>query len=97
MTQKQHNILLFITDMQRADTIAALGNPVIKTPTWIGLFMKAPRLLTAIRLRPFVMLVLYSRMSALCDNPAFARSFELEIIAMSTARRLRHFFARLAG
>ncbi|HBE03739.1 MAG: hypothetical protein A2096_17945 [Spirochaetes bacterium GWF1_41_5] len=26
------NILLFFTDMQRADTIGALGNPVIKTP-----------------------------------------------------------------
>ena len=26
------NILLIFTDMQRADTIAALGNPVIRTP-----------------------------------------------------------------
>ncbi|MFN9853263.1 MAG: sulfatase-like hydrolase/transferase, partial [Planctomycetota bacterium] len=26
------NILLILTDDQRADTIAALGNPVIKTP-----------------------------------------------------------------
>lgn len=29
---KQPNILLLFTDMQRADTIAALGNPVIQTP-----------------------------------------------------------------
>jgi len=29
---KQPNILLFFTDQQRFDTIAALGNPVIKTP-----------------------------------------------------------------
>jgi arylsulfatase len=29
---KKPNILLLFTDMQRADTIAALGNPVIKTP-----------------------------------------------------------------
>lgn len=28
----QPNILFILTDMQRADTIAALGNPVIKTP-----------------------------------------------------------------
>jgi arylsulfatase A-like enzyme len=28
----QPNILVFFTDMQRFDTIAALGNPVIKTP-----------------------------------------------------------------
>lgn len=30
--KKQPNILFVFTDMQRADTIAALGNPVIKTP-----------------------------------------------------------------
>ena len=29
---KKPNILLFFTDQQRFDTIAALGNPVIKTP-----------------------------------------------------------------
>jgi len=29
---KKPNILLFFTDQQRADTIAALGNPVIQTP-----------------------------------------------------------------
>ena len=27
------NILLIFTDQQRYDTIAALGNPIIKTPT----------------------------------------------------------------
>ena len=32
MKKTQPNILLIFTDMQRADTIAALGNPVIKTP-----------------------------------------------------------------
>ena len=31
-SQNQPNILFILTDMQRADTIAALGNPVIKTP-----------------------------------------------------------------
>ena len=30
--KKNPNILFFFTDMQRADTIHALGNPVIKTP-----------------------------------------------------------------
>lgn len=30
--QKQPNILLFFTDMQRYDTIGALGNQIIKTP-----------------------------------------------------------------
>ncbi len=30
--KKQPNILLFFTDMQRFDTIHALGNPVIRTP-----------------------------------------------------------------
>ena len=29
---KKKNILLFFTDQQRADTIGALGNSVIKTP-----------------------------------------------------------------
>lgn len=29
---KQPNILILFTDMQRADTIAALGNPIIQTP-----------------------------------------------------------------
>ena len=29
---KQKNILLIMTDQQRFDTIAALGNPIIKTP-----------------------------------------------------------------
>ena len=29
---KQPNILFIFTDQQRADTIAALGNPIIKTP-----------------------------------------------------------------
>ncbi len=32
MPAKQPNILLIFTDMQRADTIRALGNPVIRTP-----------------------------------------------------------------
>lgn len=32
MKPRQPNILLLFTDMQRADTIAALGNPVIRTP-----------------------------------------------------------------
>jgi len=31
-TKKQPNILLLFTDQQRFDTIAALGNPIIKTP-----------------------------------------------------------------
>ena len=31
-TASRPNILLFFTDMQRADTIHALGNPVIRTP-----------------------------------------------------------------
>ncbi len=31
------NVLLFITDQQRADTIGALGNPYIQTPTLDGL------------------------------------------------------------
>jgi arylsulfatase len=31
---KQPNILLLFTDQQRADTIGALGNPVIKTPNF---------------------------------------------------------------
>jgi len=30
--KKKPNILILFTDMQRADTIHALGNPVIKTP-----------------------------------------------------------------
>jgi len=30
--QQKPNILFFFTDMQRADTIHALGNPIIKTP-----------------------------------------------------------------
>ena len=30
--KKQPNILLLFTDMQRFDTIGALGNPVIRTP-----------------------------------------------------------------
>ena len=33
MTAQTPNILLIITDSQRADTIAALGNPIIKTPS----------------------------------------------------------------
>jgi arylsulfatase len=32
MMMKKPNILLIFTDMQRADTIHALGNPIIKTP-----------------------------------------------------------------
>jgi len=32
MTRRQPNILHIFTDQQRADTIAALGNPVIRTP-----------------------------------------------------------------
>ena len=32
MSNKQPNILLLFTDQQRFDTIAALGNPLIKTP-----------------------------------------------------------------
>ena len=32
-SHKRPNILLITTDQQRADTIAALGNPVIQTPT----------------------------------------------------------------
>ena len=32
MSDKRPNILLFFTDQQRADTIAALGNDVIRTP-----------------------------------------------------------------
>jgi arylsulfatase len=32
MSADKKNVLLIFTDMQRADTIAALGNPVIKTP-----------------------------------------------------------------
>jgi arylsulfatase A-like enzyme len=32
MKSKQSNILLLFTDQQRFDTIAALGNPIIKTP-----------------------------------------------------------------
>jgi arylsulfatase A-like enzyme len=34
---KRPNILLLFTDQQRADTIAALGNPIIRTPTMDGL------------------------------------------------------------
>lgn len=33
MTGAPLNILLVLTDQQRADTVAALGNPVIRTPT----------------------------------------------------------------
>jgi len=33
MANKKPNILVLFTDQQRADTIAALGNPVIKTPS----------------------------------------------------------------
>ena len=33
MATQTPNILLIITDSQRADTIAALGNPIIKTPS----------------------------------------------------------------
>ena len=33
MGKQRPNILLFFTDQQRADTIAALGNPVIRTPS----------------------------------------------------------------
>ena len=33
MTNSPPNVLLLFTDMQRADTIAALGNPVIRTPS----------------------------------------------------------------
>jgi len=32
MSSRKPNILLLFTDQQRADTIAALGNPIIKTP-----------------------------------------------------------------
>ncbi len=32
MARQRPNILMLVTDQQRADTIAALGNPVIKTP-----------------------------------------------------------------
>ncbi|MCX5661976.1 MAG: sulfatase-like hydrolase/transferase [Planctomycetota bacterium] len=32
MSEKRPNLLLIVTDQQRADTIAALGNPVIRTP-----------------------------------------------------------------
>jgi arylsulfatase A-like enzyme len=32
MARSKPNVLLFFTDQQRADTIAALGNPVIRTP-----------------------------------------------------------------
>lgn len=32
MSTSKPNILLFFTDMQRADTVHALGNPVIRTP-----------------------------------------------------------------
>lgn len=32
MSDKKPNILIIFTDMQRADTIHALGNPIIKTP-----------------------------------------------------------------
>ncbi len=31
-SSKQPNVLVIMTDQQRADTIAALGNPIIKTP-----------------------------------------------------------------
>jgi arylsulfatase A-like enzyme len=30
---RKPNVLIIVTDQQRADTIAALGNPIIKTPT----------------------------------------------------------------
>ena len=30
------NILIIMTDQQRADTIGALGNPIIQTLLWIG-------------------------------------------------------------
>lgn len=33
MSRPQPNVLLIVTDQQRADTIAALGNPVIRTPS----------------------------------------------------------------
>ncbi len=33
MATRPPNILLLMTDQQRADTIAALGNPIIRTPT----------------------------------------------------------------
>jgi arylsulfatase A-like enzyme len=32
MTPRRPNILLLLADQQRADTIAALGNPIIRTP-----------------------------------------------------------------
>ena len=32
MSERQPNILMIITDSQRYDTVAALGNPIIKTP-----------------------------------------------------------------
>ena len=32
MAERRPNVLVVFTDMQRADTIAALGNPVIRTP-----------------------------------------------------------------
>ena len=32
MAARRPNILVIMTDQQRADTIAALGNPIIKTP-----------------------------------------------------------------
>lgn len=37
MDRAQPNILLLFTDQQRADTIAALGNPLIRTPVLDGL------------------------------------------------------------
>ena len=33
MSTSQPNILLIITDSQRFDTIGALGNPIIRTPS----------------------------------------------------------------
>ena len=37
MASKPPNILVIITDQQRADTIGALGNPIIRTPALDGL------------------------------------------------------------
>ncbi|MFO7956213.1 MAG: sulfatase-like hydrolase/transferase [Candidatus Brocadiia bacterium] len=37
MAERRPNVLIIVTDQQRADTIAALGNSVIKTPALDGL------------------------------------------------------------
>ena len=40
--EKKPNILFILTDDHRYDAFSCMGHPVVKTPTWTALPMKAP-------------------------------------------------------